>query len=239
MKIVGVIPARYGSTRFPGKPLAPILGKPMIQWVLEAAQHTWSLNEVRVATDDPRIASVVRKLQGKVVLTPPDLPSGTDRVYQAIQEEHPDIVVNIQGDEPLLQPQVIDAVVEALLEDEGADMATPAYWSADPGSPDQVKIAVSEGQYALYFSRAPIPFYREDPPEYWIHVGIYAYRFPALQRFVAHPPTRLERAEKLEQLRALDLGFRIRVVPVEGPLHPVDRPEDIPRVEYLLKQQLP
>ncbi len=239
MKIIGVIPARYGSTRFPGKPLAPILGKPMIQWVLDAARRTWSLHEVWVATDDPRIAEVVRKLQGHVAMTPPDLPSGTDRVFHAVKEQAPEIVVNIQGDEPLLQPQVIDAVVQALLEDEQADMATPAYWSADPGTPDQVKIAVSEKGYALYFSRSPIPFYREDSPEYWIHVGIYAYRFPVLQRFVAQKPTRLERAEKLEQLRALELGFRIRVVPIEERLHPVDRPEDIPVVEHLLEHRVP
>ncbi len=239
MKIVGVIPARYGSQRFPGKPLARILGKPLIQWVLEACRGAWSLDELWVATDDPRIAQVVMNLQGKVVMTPPEVPSGTDRVYLAIKDKAPDIVVNIQGDEPLLRSEIVDALVTTLLEDEAADIATPAYWSSDPGTADQVKIAVSDSGYALYFSRAPIPYYREGTPEYWIHVGLYAYRFAALEAFVQRKPSRLEQAEKLEQLRALDLGLRIRVVPIEDKLHPVDRPEDIPVVEHLLKLRLP
>ncbi len=239
MKVVGVIPARYGSSRFPGKPLAEILGKPLIQWVLEAARGAWSLDEVWVATDDPRIARVVKHLQGQVVMTPAEVPSGTDRVFLAIRDKAPDIVVNIQGDEPLLQSEMINTLVTALLENEKADLATLAYWSPDPGTPDQVKIALSDEGYALYFSRSPIPYFREGSPEYWIHIGLYAYRFEALKAFVERKPTRLEQAEKLEQLRALDLGMRILVVPVKEKLHPVDRPEDIPVVEHLLKLRLP
>ena len=192
-----------------------------------------------MATDDPRIARVVKHLQGQVVMTPAEVPSGTDRVFLAVRDKAPDIVVNIQGDEPLLQSEMINTLVTALLEKEKADLATLAYWSPDPGTPDQVKIALSDEGYALYFSRSPIPYFREGPPEYWIHIGLYAYRFEALKAFVERKPTRLEQAEKLEQLRALDLGMRILVVPVKEKLHPVDRPEDIPVVEHLLKLRLP
>ncbi|MBN1543239.1 3-deoxy-manno-octulosonate cytidylyltransferase [candidate division KSB1 bacterium] len=239
--ITAIIPARYGSSRFPGKPLALISGKPMIQWVYERAARARSLDNLLVATDDERIADVVARF-GQVVMTPSDLASGTDRVAWVAQSLDFAVVVNIQGDEPLIEPQAIDAVTEALLSDEGCDMATLARQITDPQdleSTTAAYVALDARQRALYFSRAVIPFVRDvaDRREWIRHtpiydqIGIYAYRRDFLLRFSQLPPSRLEAAERLEQLRALENGFRIKVGLVNFKPVCVDLPEHIIKVE--------
>ncbi len=237
MRVVGVIPARYGSTRFPGKLLVKILGKPMIQWVLEGALESRHLDKVVLATDHEGIAAVARRLGVQVVMTPPDLPSGTDRVYHAVKEEPPDLVVNIQGDEPLIRGHHVDAVVRLLQDPPPTQMATLVYPNPDPEGPDRVKVVMDLQGFALYFSRSPIPYHRtQDPyPSYWIHIGIYGYRWEALTRLVTTPPTPLETIEGLEQLRALQMQMKIKVGVTEDPCIPVDRPEDVMRVEQRLR----
>lgn len=242
---LGVIPARWGSTRFPGKALALIAGKPMIQRVIERALRAKRLSRVLVATDDERIAVVARACGVEAVMTPSNLASGTDRVAAAVRGQLADIVLNIQGDEPLADPAAMDKLVAAL-EESDWDIATPACPLSDPSrqsDPTVVKVVFAQDGRALYFSRSLIPYVR-DPEEaragevvYWQHVGLYAYRRAALDRFVAAPPSPLERLEKLEQLRALELGMRIRVVPTERPGVGVDVPEDVARVEKLLREE--
>ena len=239
MMIVGIVPARYASVRFPGKPLAPLAGKPMLLHVLEAARAARKLSRVAVATDDDRIAAAVRGAGGEAILTSPDAASGTDRLAEAARSIPADIYVNIQGDEPMMSPENIDRAVEALVDSEKRDIATlaiplPAGESADPNT---VKVAVARDGRALYFSRAPIPFPRSGAPAYRKHLGIYAYREAVLAALAALPPSPLERAESLEQLRWLEAGYDIWVAPALSDSIGVDTPEDLARVEEFMRKE--
>jgi 3-deoxy-manno-octulosonate cytidylyltransferase (CMP-KDO synthetase) len=240
MRAVGVIPARVGAGRFPGKVLAPIAGLPMIQRVWEGAQTAKTLHAVLIATDDARIADAAVAFGAEVVMTRPDHPTGSDRVAEVARGLDDHVVVNIQGDEPLIEGFVIDAAVEALYEDPEAPMATVVH-ATDPtalGNANRVKVALDRAGHALYFSRSPIPAQRSAglATRRWQHVGLYAYRRPFLLEFAALPRGPLECAEELEQLRALEHGHRIRCAIVEGwSSTPVDTPEDIAAVEARLK----
>ena len=245
MKIVGIVPARYASTRFPGKSLALIAGKPLIQHVVERCQQAKSLGEIIVATDDPRIAAVAKKFC-RVEMTRPEHPSGTDRIAEAVARCDCDAVVNIQGDEPLMDPAVIDAVAGALAQNEMATAATPVKNPAEYDNPNVVKVVVNAAGRALYFSRRTIPYLREAASgsvseqlaafPFLKHLGIYGYRRETLLRLVKFPVSPLEAAEKLEQLRALENGIPMAVVKVAYDSVGVDAPEDVERVEVILKR---
>jgi 3-deoxy-D-manno-octulosonate cytidylyltransferase len=239
MTIVGVIPARYASVRFPGKPLAPLAGKPMVVRVWEAAKEAGRIDRVLVATDDERIAAAVRDVGGEVVLTSPDAPSGTDRLAEAARKIPADVYVNIQGDEPLMSPANIDAAVETLVGDLQREIATialsiPASEAVDP---NVVKVAVAKDGRALYFSRAGIPYPRNGQPAHRKHLGIYAYRAATLQRLAALPPSPLERLESLEQLRWLEAGYTIWVGEAADDSIGVDTPEDLEKAERYLRKE--
>jgi len=240
MKTIGVIPARYGSTRFPGKPLAKIAGKPLLQWVVEGAKKSRKIDEILVATDDQRIADLCEKIGARFAMTPSNLPTGTDRIQKAIEGLEAEIVVNIQGDEPLINGSVLDALVTPMLADASLEMATLALRleAGDLENLNTAKIVTDEKGRALYFSRFPIPFSRSSEARHEIglkHIGIYAYRRSFLERFCRQTPVPLELSEGLEQLRALYLGAAIHVVKVEHNSWGVDTPEDILKVEELLK----
>ncbi len=243
-RVLGLIPARYASTRFPGKPLHPIAGKPLIERVVERCKRAKSLSEVIVATDDRRIADVARKFC-RVEMTRADHPSGSDRIAEVAARCACDAVVNIQGDEPLIDPAVIDAVAAAL---GGNEMSTAATLIQDPAeydNPNVVKVVVNVAGRALYFSRRTIPFLRDDASRsageqmaafpFLKHLGIYGYRRETLLRLVTFPVSPLEQAERLEQLRALENGIQIAVVQVKYDGVGVDTPEDVARVEAFLK----
>lgn len=244
MKTVGIIPARYGSARFPGKPLALLSGKPLLQHVLERARRASRLCELIVATDDARIAEVARRFC-RVELTRSDHPSGTDRVAEVAERVDCEAVVNIQGDEPFVDPVAIDAVAGALEQAEISTAATPIHDPEDLTNPHVVKVVVSLSGRALYFSRHPIPYLRDAAGDgaadrlkhfpYLRHLGLYGYRRRTLLQLVRWPVSSLEQAEKLEQLRALehDLDIRVVQVPTGGP--GVDTPEDLARAETLLQ----
>jgi 3-deoxy-manno-octulosonate cytidylyltransferase (CMP-KDO synthetase) len=242
MSAVGIIPARYRASRFPGKPLAAIAGRPMLAHVIEGARRAKRLRDVWVATDDARIAEVAAAAGAPVVMTSPDHPTGTDRLAEAAARTGDAIVVNVQGDEPLIEGFVIDAAVEALEADAGAAMSTVVH-PLEPAAladPNRVKVVLDRSGRALYFSRAPVPFRRADAaaPRWLQHVGLYAYRREFLLRFVGLAQGEAERAEGLEQLRALEHGFEIRCVVVEGwQSVPVDVPEDVARVEAALARR--
>lgn len=240
MTAVGVIPARYGASRFPGKALAPIAGRPMIQRVWEGALTSKRLRTVVVATDDERIASACRDFGAEVAMTRPDHLTGTDRLGEVARGLGDDVVVNIQGDEPLIEGFVIDAAIAALLEDPPVPMATVVHplEAHDAEDPNRVKVVVDQRRLALYFSRSAIPHVRRGAktPPMWQHVGLYAYRRPFLLEYVGLAPTPAENAEGLEQLRALEHGHVIRCAVVEGwQSVPVDVPEDVARVEARLR----
>ena len=243
-RVLGLIPARYASTRFPGKPLHPIAGKPLIERVVERCKRAKSLSEVIVATDDRRIADVARKFC-RVEMTRADHPSGSDRIAEVAARCACDAVVNIQGDEPLIDPAVIDAVAAEL---GGNEMSTAATLIQDPAeydNPNVVKVVVNVAGRALYFSRRTIPFLRDDASRsageqmaafpFLKHLGIYGYRRETLLRLVNFPVSPLEQAERLEQLRALENGIQIAVVQVKYDGVGVDTPEDVARVEAFLK----
>ena len=245
MNVLGIIPARYASTRFPGKPLALIAGQPLIQRVVEQCRKAKSLSDVIVATDDARIADVAKKFC-RVEMTRADHPSGSDRIAEVAARCACDAVVNIQGDEPLIDSAVIDAVAGALARDEMSTAATPIKNPAELDNPNAVKVVVSAAGRALYFSRRTIPYLREAAsPEdvrgqlaafvFLKHLGIYGYRRETLLRLVKFPVSPLESAEKLEQLRALENGIPIAVVKVDYDSVGVDVLEDVARVEKLLK----
>jgi len=241
-RVVGVIPARWASTRLPGKALVPICGKPLIQWVLERVRLASRLDEVLVATDDERIRAVVASLGGTAVMTRVDHPSGTDRVAEAVVGREAGIVINIQGDEPLIVPGLINGLAEVMVESQQWDMATavtPIHTAEELNKPSVVKAVFDEQGQALYFSRAVIPFVRDVAPAgltHWRHVGIYAYRRAFLDRLVKTPPCVLEMTEKLEQLRALHLGAQMRVVETQEIGLGVDTPEDVALAEAALKK---
>ena len=242
MSAVGIIPARYRASRFPGKPLAQIAGRPMLQHVIEGARRAKRLRDVFVATDDERIAAAAKAVGAKALMTSPDHPTGTDRLAEAAAKLDDAIVVNIQGDEPLIEGFVIDAAVEALEADAEAEMATVVHplEAAALGDPNRVKVVLDRAGRALYFSRAPIPFRRADArqPRWLQHVGLYAYRREFLLRFVGLAQGEAERAEGLEQLRALEHGFRIRCAVIDGwQSVPVDVPADVARVEAALARR--
>ncbi len=243
MRILGIIPARFASTRFPGKPLHPIAGKPLVQHVVERCQQAKSLSEVIVATDDERIAKVAKEFC-RVEMTSENHPSGTDRIAEVVGRCPCDAAVNIQGDEPLIDPAVIDAVARALAGAEMSTAATPLRDAADYDNPNVVKVVVSAAGRALYFSRRTIPFVRDAASRpvaeqlaafpFLKHLGLYGYRRETLLKLVKFPVSPLENAEKLEQLRALDHGIEIAVVRVLYESIGVDVPDDVARVEKLL-----
>lgn len=245
MNIIGIIPARYASTRFPGKPLHLIAGKPLIQHVVERCREATLLTDVIVATDDERIAEVARAFC-RVEMTQADHASGTDRIAEVAAKLDCEAVVNVQGDEPLINPAIIDAVAVALVEEEMTTAATPVNNISDYSDPNAVKVVVSAANRALYFSRRAIPFVRdsaEKGPETQLaafpflkHLGIYGYKGNVLRRLVDFAPSSLEQAERLEQLRALENGIAIKVCRVDYDAIGVDVPEDVARVEALLKE---
>jgi 3-deoxy-manno-octulosonate cytidylyltransferase (CMP-KDO synthetase) len=244
VNILGIIPARYASTRFPGKPLAMIAGKPLIQHVVERCQKAKSLSEVIVATDDTRIWEVAQDFC-RAEMTSPEHPSGTDRLAEVVQRCKCDAAINIQGDEPLIDPTVIDAVAKALGDTELSTAATPIRAVEEYDNPNVVKVVVNAAGRALYFSRRTIPFVRDaangSPAgqlaafPFLKHIGIYGYRREALLRLVKFPVSPLEQAEKLEQLRALENGMAMAVVRVAYDSVGVDAPADVERVEKLLR----
>ncbi|MBI2947308.1 MAG: 3-deoxy-manno-octulosonate cytidylyltransferase [Verrucomicrobia bacterium] len=245
MKVLGIIPARFASTRFPGKPLALIAGKPLIQHVVERCQMARSLAEVIVATDDPRIREVAERFC-RVEMTRSDHPSGSDRVAEVAARCECDGVVNIQGDEPLIDSGVIDAVADTLQRSEMSTAATRLRDARELESPNVVKVVVNSSGRALYFSRRTIPFVRDAASRsteeqmaafaFLKHLGIYGYRRETLLRIVQYPVSSLERAERLEQLRALENGIQIAVAQVDYDSVGVDVPEDVARVEALLNR---
>ncbi len=244
MHVIGIIPARYGATRLPGKPLALIKGRPLIEHVWRQARKAGSLNRLIVATDDERIKSAVEAFGGEAVLTPVECVSGTDRIAKVVERIPCDVVVNIQGDEPFLIPQYLDKVVSPFQADRHLLMATLAapLPAKDLHNPNAVKVVTDREGYALYFSRAPIPFPREDDQarkadHAKLHLGIYAYHRSVLLRFAQMPRTPLEQTEKLEQLRALEHGIRIKVVPVRRATLSVDTPEDLTSAMELMEKR--
>ena len=245
MRIVGVIPSRWGSTRFPGKSLHPICGRPLVAWVIAAAKRARRLDAVVVATDDPRIAAAAREAGGEAVMTRADHPSGTDRVAEAARASDDDIVINIQGDEPLIDPALIDALADRMVADPAWAMATaacPITTRRDLDARSVVKVVLARDGGALYFSRLPIPCRRDGEPDlasglYLRHLGIYAYRGAFLKRLVQEPPCALEQTECLEQLRALHLGGRIAVIVTRQAGVGVDTPEDVGYVEAALRER--
>ena len=245
-RVVGIIPARYGSTRLPGKALCLIRGKPMVQRVLERARAARVLDEVCVATDDERIVRAVEQGGGRAVLTSPSHPSGTDRLAEAVQKMEADIVVNLQGDQPFLDPVMIEEAVHPLLDDADLSMTTlmhPLSRAEDLANPNVVKVVVNRAGDALYFSRSLIPYPRQPiaHPVYE-HVGLYVYRRAFLLQLAKLPPTQLEQVESLEQLRVLEHGYRLRVVETRATDHEftgfsVDTAEDLARAEQLLRER--
>ncbi|MGO9622408.1 MAG: 3-deoxy-manno-octulosonate cytidylyltransferase [Desulfobaccales bacterium] len=244
MKLIALIPARYGSSRFPGKPLAPILGKPLIQRVYEQARLVKGLDELWVATDDERIRACVEGFGGRALMTRADHPSGSDRLAEAAQLlglAPADLVINIQGDQPVFPPELIAQLAALLTRDPEVVMVTPARKFTDPkiaADPNVVKVVFDHRGRALYFSRSPLPCWfgvslaRDAAPRYFYrHLGIYAYRVGFLKEFVHLPPGRWEQAERLEQLRALEHGFPIHIVETQGDTLEVDTPADLLRAE--------
>jgi 3-deoxy-manno-octulosonate cytidylyltransferase (CMP-KDO synthetase) len=239
--VLVVIPARYASTRFPGKPLAPIAGKPMIQHVVEHVRHASLPTRIMVATEDDRIKSAVEAFGGEAILTRPDHRTGTDRIAEVATHIPADIYINVQGDEPLIDPGTVDAVAAAMAEDDSIQLATPCSAITVPGEimdPNVVKVVLDFDGQALYFSRAPIPWVRDTgdrvAAKHWKHIGLYGYRRDALLEFPTLPPGELERIEQLEQLRWLENGFHMHVVETMYNAVSVDVPADIQRVENLL-----
>lgn len=236
--VFGIIPARYASTRFPGKPLAVLQGKPMVQWVYERVQSS-EVCDLAVATDDDRIEDCVCGFGGKVVMTSPDHASGTDRCGEAAKSMHPsdnDVIINIQGDEPLISPREIHLLASAF-EDRSVQIATLVNPFQEEGllhNPNVVKVVKAKNGNVLYFSRLPIPYLRENatpPKNYFRHIGIYAYRYGALKEIVKLPTSELENSEKLEQLRWLENGYTIRALECDYQGIGVDTPEDLKNVE--------
>jgi 3-deoxy-manno-octulosonate cytidylyltransferase (CMP-KDO synthetase) len=247
-RVVAVIPARYASQRLPAKPLVDLLGKSMIQRVYEQASRASLLSQVVVATDDDRIAAAVRAFGGEVIMTSETIRSGSDRVAAIASILPAEIFVNVQGDEPLIAPQMIDEAVRVVLDDPGADVGTLARRidsPADLQNPAVVKVVLSADRTALYFSRSVIPFVRDEADQsqwlrhqvFYKHVGIYVFRRSFLLKYPSLSESSLERTEKLEQLRILEHGFRIKVGVTEFESISVDTPEDVGRVIGVLKSQ--
>lgn len=241
MKLVALIPARWASTRFPGKALAPILGRPMIEHVYRRALVIPGVDEVLVATDSPEIQAAVLAFGGRVVMTGSHHPSGSDRLAEAVDIlglDDLDVIINVQGDQPAFDPEQPALLARPLREDPELEMATLALPLTNPqeiNNPNHVKVVFNQQQMALYFSRAPIPWPRDGEEDYYKHIGIYAYRVGFLRRFVTLPEGRLERIERLEQLRALENGARIKVILAGGLSPEVDVPDDVQAAEEALR----
>jgi 3-deoxy-manno-octulosonate cytidylyltransferase (CMP-KDO synthetase) len=239
MKKIIVIPARYAATRLPGKPLRLMGGKPLIQWVFEAAKGSELADEILVATDDERIGEAVARFGGKAVMTSPSCRSGTDRVYEAARGTDSAFVVNLQGDEPMIRGDMIDALFSAI-EAEGLPMATLCTAIVDEreyADPNTVKVVIDRSGFALYFSRSPVPFLRgSSRPPIYKHIGIYGFSMEFLAQFVSMEKGVLEEAESLEQLRVLENGFKIKVIPVEYNGVGIDTEEDLRRFAGILSK---
>lgn len=241
MRVVGVIPARFGSSRLPGKALLSLAGKPMLQWVIEGVQSCESMDELIVATDHEEIKNLAESVGCKAVMTDSHLASGTDRVWAAASHLDCDVVINIQGDEPLVTGVLLDQLVAPFFDVEGLEMSTLAHpmERSDLKDPSQVKVILNKWSDAIYFSRFPIPYSRHEEIKSSLaclkHIGLYAYSRSFLETFCSHQPVDLEQGEGLEQLRALYLGAQIRVVPVNEVCGGVDTPEDVTKIEALLK----
>ncbi len=234
-KAAGIIPVRYQSTRFPGKPLALILGKPTIQWVYEGAKQAKLLDRIIIATDDSRIFQAANKIGAEALMTSADHSSGTERAAEAAMHVDASIIVNIQGDEPLVNGAMLDALVKAL-EDPSIPMATLMARVEDMAllqEKDIVKVVADREGNALYFSRSPLPY--QAPDYFFQHIGIYSYRKDFLLSFHLLPSSRLEKIERLEQLRVLENGLKIKMVEISRPTLSVDTPQDIIKVEKFLK----
>lgn len=246
MRVTAVIPARYASTRFPGKPLADLCGKPMIQWVYERTARCLAVNRVIVATDDERIATAVRAFGGEVVMTRADHVTGTDRLAEVAAKIESALIVNVQGDEPLIDSRMIEQAIEPMRRNPGVPMGTlksRILTVAEYLNPNVVKVVTDRNDYALYFSRAPIPYGRDmteqladrfDEVEAYKHIGLYVYRRDFLLTYHKLAPTPLEQLEKLEQLRALENGFRMKVAETKLTSIGVDTPEDLEQVRQIL-----
>lgn len=249
MKMIGVIPARFGASRFPGKPLAPLRGKPMIQWVIEGARQSRLLQEIFVTTDHKEIAQASEQAGAKVLMTTSDLPSGTDRIFEATKNMDFDVVINIQGDEPLMTGSLVDSL--AGIYSTSLPSGTPTFEMAtlahalnesEAHNPNIVKLVMNHNAEAIYFSRFPIPHSRHTATDLggqgaYKHIGLYAYSKKFLKKFCETPPVLIEKAEGLEQLRALYLGARIKVVLTEAVLQGVDTPEDLGKVDRILAER--
>ena len=241
-RVAAVIPARFGSTRFPGKVLANLCGKPLVQWVYEKAAASKAAI-VLVAADDKKVADAVESFGGKAVMTSPSHPSGTDRIHEAVSKLDCDIIINVQGDEPLIPVKVIDELIDLMVSNPSIEMATvavPCPRKTFENNPNMVKVVFDSDNFALYFSRSIIPFLREggeDTPTY-LHWGIYAYRRETLAKIVSLPESRLEKCQKLEQLRALDNGIRIYVNTSNLSTIGVDTPEDLEKAEKRIREEL-
>ncbi len=230
MKIIAVIPARFASTRFPGKPLELLKKKPIIQWVIEGTRTSRLVDEIFVATDDVRIADVCRGINVKVLMTSAECATGTDRIFEATRNLDFDVVLNVQGDEPLIDSSYIDPLAQAFLKNQNLEMATLAHSISreDLTNKNAVKVITNTFDEAIYFSRQPIPATLK-------HIGLYGFSKAFLQKFCTSPQAFTEKQESLEQLRALHLGARIKVLHVEKPTYGVDTPEDLQKLEALLK----
>jgi 3-deoxy-manno-octulosonate cytidylyltransferase (CMP-KDO synthetase) len=242
-QVVVVIPSRYASRRLPGKPLVNLAGKPMVQHVYERAKRAQTIHRVLVATDDQRIFDAVQAFGGEARMTRADHRTGTERIAEVAAHAPGDVFVNVQGDEPLIDPVSIDTAVAALLEEPPAQiatLATPIRHVPDIMDPNIVKTVVDFDSHALYFSRAPIPWVRDTQQKihvkYWKHLGLYVFQRDALLEYPTLPQGELEKIEQLEQLRWLENGWRIRVAEVEHDAVSVDVPEDVTRVEKLLQK---
>ena len=242
MKIICVIPARYASTRLPGKPLADIAGKPMIVRVYERALKAKIPSEVIVAVDDERVFKAVETAGGKVVMTKKDHPTGTDRLAEVAQKfPDVDVIINIQGDEPLIDPSVIDELAKQFIDNPELNMATvkTPMQEDEKNEPSNVKVITDKNGYALYFSRSLIPYPRNDMGvQVYKHIGIYGYKRDFLLQYATMQPTPLEQTESLEQLRALENGYKIKVIATDKHFVGVDTKEDLARVNAIYKQNL-
>lgn len=239
MTVICIIPARYGSSRLEGKPLADLCGKPMIQRVYEQVKKATLVDKIFIATDDVRIFDSARQFGAPVVMTSPHHLCGTDRITEAIEKIPGDIILNVQGDEPLIDPGAIDALVHSFIEDPDSVMATLITKVTDEGdvhNPNVVKVIKDCDNYALYFSRAPVPYVRDGGfIQRYIQAGVYIFRRDFLKKFSALPPTPCEKGEKLEQLRALEHGYRIKLVETGYSSVSVDTHEDLENVRCILR----
>ncbi len=242
VKVVGVIPARYESTRLVHKLLRNLKGKPLLQWSWEAAQNAALLDDLIIACDHEEVAKVAKKFGAKVVMTSPQQPSGTDRIAEAVSNMDVGVVVNIQADEPLIHPLVIDGLVSEMLSSQKILMATAKKkidLDSEINNPNVVKVICDRDGWAIYFSRYPIPYYRaaDEPKNYYKHLGIYAYTKDFLYTFKNLGPSNLEKAEKLEQLRVVEAGYRIKVIETKFNSWGVDTQEDLEYIESILAKQ--